>query len=149
MIKKAFIALTALLYLLPLSAQQNWLETVEDTDTGSTPRRVGACGSGVFGYQAAAPSAEQEPARLLRAHPAGADDSIRIEFELEDPASVRFQLLDAMGKVAWETPARATGAFRQFDTRPAGNLAPGSYILQIKGRDQILAQCAFEFQPKL
>ncbi len=149
MIKKAFVVLTALLHLIPLKAQQNWLETVETPDTGSAPRRAGSCGSGVFSYQIATPAGEMEPARLLRAHPAGSDDSIRIELELEEPAGVRFQMLDTQGKVVWNTPDTATGAFRQFDTRSTGNLEPGAYILQIVAGGQILSQCALEFQPKL
>lgn len=149
MIKKAFVVLTALLRLIPLNAQQNWLETVETPDTGSAPRRAGSCGNGVYGYQAATPAGEMEPTRLLRAHPAGPDDSIRIEFELEEPAGVRFQMLNAQGKVVWNTPDTETRAFRQFDTRPTGNLEPGAYTLQIVAGGQILSQCTLEFQPKL
>ncbi|MCK6691128.1 MAG: hypothetical protein L6Q97_03380 [Thermoanaerobaculia bacterium] len=149
MIKKAFAGLIALLQLLPLSAQQNWLEMFDAPYAGDMPRREGACGSGVFSYQMATPAGEMEPARLLRAHPAGSDDSIRIEFELEEPASVRFQMLNTQGKLVWSTPDTDTGAFRQLDTRPAGNLEPGAYTLQMVAGSQILAQCTFEFQPKL
>lgn len=149
MIAKAFIALTALLHLIPLKAQQNWLETVDMPDAGGAARRAGSCGSGVYGYQAATPLAGQEPARLLRAHHAGSGDSIRIEFEPEAPALIRFQMLDTQGKVVWKTPETTTGAFRQFDTRSTGSLEPGAYILQIVAGGQILSQCALEFQPKL
>ena len=149
MTKKAFVLLIALLQLLSLSAQQNWLEMFDAPETGVKSRREGACGSGVYSYQVATPLGEMEPARLLRAHPTDSGDSILIEFELEDPARVRFQMLNAQGKMVWKTPDTATGAFRQFDTRPTGNLEPGAYTLQIVAGGQILAQCTFEFQPKL
>lgn len=144
MIHKSLIILIALLQLLPLNAQQNWQDTEDTTspDTNDAPRRRATGGSGAYHYKTALTSPELEPARLLRARPNAQNNGLVIEFELEDPAAVRFQLLDTRGKIVWETTEMPTLAFRQTDTRPTGNLTPGMYTLRMMAGGQKLGQCA-------
>lgn len=144
MIHKSLIILIALLQLLPLNAQQNWQDTEDTTspDTNDAPWRRTTGGSGAYHYKTAITSPELEPARLLRARANAQNDGLVIEFELEDPAAVRFQLLDTRGKIVWETTETPTLAFRQTDTRPTGNLAPGMYTLRMMAGGQKLGQCA-------
>lgn len=144
--------LIAMLQILPLTAQYNSQEPGDAPQlfyytSDSTPlQQPAGCGNGVYGYDLRQlPDATElpgiEPPRLLRAHPHPELDSVTIEYELEDPAVIRFQMVNAQGNVVLETPYAATSAFRQTETRAIKNAAPGAYVLMIQIDGKKLAQC--------
>lgn len=157
MIQKTLAAWIIVLHIFPLSAQYNWQDTsaspkhsrqVFHNNADSKPLQFSgdrdACGSGMQGHamlpESSAPELpDAEPPRLLRAYPS--TDSLTIEFELEDPAVIRFRMVDAKGKAVLETPYKATRPFRQFETWATGALTPGNYVLMIQIEGRKLAQC--------
>lgn len=91
---------------------------------------------------------ELNPPRLFRAYPNPASDTVTLEFNLEDPAAIRFQMLDQQGKIVLETPYAVKKAFRQTETLSIGHLPAGTYFLTLQSAEQQLAQCSVVIQPK-
>lgn len=116
MAKKMFAALVLLLPILPLTAQQSLQSATEIQDI--------------------------EPPRLLRAFPDPSGNGLTIEFDLEDPAVIAFQLTDHQGKPVFETPYARRKAFRQTETWATGNVPPGIYSLLIRLDGRKIAECA-------
>ncbi|MBK8557429.1 MAG: hypothetical protein IPL65_17490 [Lewinellaceae bacterium] len=65
---------------------------------------------------------EMEPARFLRAQQNATRDSLFIEFDLEDPAIVRFQMINEAGQMVFDTPnaAQSLPANRNLENSTTG-----------------------------
>lgn len=96
----------------------------------------------------AADEEHYEPARLLRAYPNPVSYYLTVEFYLEDPAVITFQLTDSLGKLVLETTPAAQLAFRQTETLATGYLPSGTYYLTMRAGRQQLAQTTIVIQQK-
>ncbi|HRI61568.1 MAG TPA: T9SS type A sorting domain-containing protein, partial [Saprospiraceae bacterium] len=83
-----------------------------------------------------------------RAYPNPVSDYLTVEYYLEDPAVITFQLTDSLGKLVLETAPAAQQAFRQTETLATGYLPPGTYFLTMRAGKQQLAQTTIVIQQK-